>query len=95
MGTLRFMNQDILALSPDAQPMAETLYRMLWSWLACVIVTVAVSLATEAPEYASLNGLVYGCTVIPEQRGYPLVQQPIFWAAAAAVVFLWLQWLFR
>ena len=85
----------ILALSPDAQPMAETLYRMLWSWLVCVLVTVAVSLATKAPEYASLNGLVYGCTVIPEQRGYPLVQQPIFWASAAAVVFLWLQWLFR
>ncbi len=85
----------ILAFSPDAQPMAETLYRMLWSWLACVIVTVAVSLATKAPEYASLNGLVYGCTVIPEQRKYPLVQQPIFWASAAALVFLWLQWLFR
>ena len=85
----------ILALSPDAQPMAETLYRMLWSWLACVIVTVAVSFATNAPEYDSLNGLVYGCTAIPAQRRYPLVQQPIFWASAAALVFLWLQWLFR
>jgi hypothetical protein len=43
----------------------------------------------------SLNGLVYGCTAIPEQKKYPLVQQPTFWAAAAALVFLWLQWLFR
>ena len=85
----------VLALSPDAQPMGENLYRMLWSWLACVIVTVAVSFATKAPEYASLNGLVYGCTVIPEQRKYPLVQQPVFWASAAALVFIWLQWLFR
>ncbi len=85
----------ILALSPDAQPMAETLYRMLWSWLACVVVTVAVSLGTKAPVYASLSGLVYGCTEIPAQRKYPLVQQPIFWASAAALVFFWLQWLFR
>jgi SSS family solute:Na+ symporter len=85
----------ILALSPDAQPMAETLYRMLWSWLACVIVTVGVSYATKAPPAASLNGLVYGCTAIPSQTSYPLVQQPAFWASAAALVFLWLQWLFR
>ena len=85
----------ILALSPDAQPMAETLYRMLWSWLACVIVTVVVSLATKPPPYASLNGLVYGCTAFPTQRSYPLVQQPVFWASMAAFVFLWLQWIFR
>lgn len=85
----------ILALSPDAQPMAETLYRFLWSWLACVLVTVAVSFATKPPQYTSLNGLVYGCTAIPSQRTYPLVQQPIFWASAAALAFLWLQWLFR
>ena len=85
----------ILALSPDAQPMAETLYRMLWSWLACVIVTVGISLVTTPPPLESLNGLVYGCTAMPAQRRYPLVQQPVFWAAAAALVFLWLQWLFR
>ena len=85
----------ILALSPDAQPMAETLYRMLWSWLVCVVITVAVSYATAPVPYASLNGLVYGCTAIPAQGKYPLVQQPLFWAGAAAVVFLYLQWLFR
>ena len=85
----------ILALSPYAQPMAESLYRMLWSWLACVLVTVTVSLLTRPQPYDSLNGLVYGCTAIPSQARYPLVQQPVFWAGAAALVFLWLQWLFR
>ena len=84
-----------LALSPDAQPMAETLYRMLWSWLVCVIVTVSVSLVTKPRPEAELAGLVYGCTVMPDSTSYPLVQQPIFWAAAAFLVFLWLQWLFR
>lgn len=85
----------ILALSPDAQPMAETLYRMLWSWLLGVGVTVAVSYATRPAPTESLVGLVYGCTAIPSQGDYPLVQQPVFWAGAALAVFLWLQWMFR
>ncbi len=85
----------ILALSPYAQPMAESLYRMLWSWLACVVVTVVLSLLTTPAPYSTLNGLVYGCTAVPSQARYPLVQQPVFWAGAAAVVFLWLQWMFR
>src|SRR6266542_1731081 len=33
----------ILALSPQAKDMAENMYRGLWSWLVCVIVTVVVS----------------------------------------------------
>jgi SSS family solute:Na+ symporter len=85
----------ILALSPYAQPMAESLYRMLWSWLACVVVTVGVSLCTKPMAYESLSGLVYGCTDFPAQAKYPLVQRPIFWASAGALVFLWLQWMFR
>ena len=85
----------ILALSPDAQPMAETLYRMLWSWLVCVLVTVGLSLVTKPMPVGSLNGLVYGCTAVPSQGKYPLVQQPIFWAVAALFVFCWLQWMFR
>jgi SSS family solute:Na+ symporter len=85
----------ILALSPYAQPMAESLYRMLWSWLICVIVTVGISLLTRPMPYGALNGLVYGCTAMPSQDKYPLVQQPVFWAMAAAFAFLWLQWIFR
>ncbi len=85
----------LLALSPDAQPMAESLYRMLWSWLICVIVTVTISLCTRPVLYDTLNGLVYGCTALPAQKRYPLVQQPVFWAGTALLVFFWLQWLFR
>jgi len=85
----------ILALSPYAQPMAESLYRMLWSWLACMVVTVTVSLATRPIPYERLAGLVYGCTAMPERGQYPLVQRPVFWAGAAGFVFLWVQWMFR
>ncbi len=28
-----------IAMSPNAKPMAENLYRALWSWLICVAVT--------------------------------------------------------
>lgn len=85
----------ILALSRYAQPMAESLYRMLWSWLICVFVTVGISLFTKPRPHSSLAGLVYGCTEIPSEASYPLVQQPLFWACAAALTFIWLQWLFR
>ncbi len=85
----------IMALSNDAQPMAENLYRMLWSWLVCLIVTIGVSLFTRPAPAEELAGLVYGYTADPEQKKYPLVQQPVFWAVSAALVFLWLQWLFR
>ncbi len=85
----------VLALSADAQPMAETLYRMLWSWLACVIVTVGVSVVTRPKPVEELAGLVYGCTALPGGGSYPLVQRPVFWAGAAFLVFLWLQWMFR
>lgn len=84
-----------IALSPDAKPMAENLYRMLWSWLLCVGVTVIVSLMTRPIAESQLAGLVYGCTKLPEQKSYPLVQRPGFWAAVAFAVFLWLQWVFR
>jgi SSS family solute:Na+ symporter len=84
-----------LALSNDAQPLAESLYRMLWSWLICVIVTVTVSMVTRPMPYESLGGLVYGCSALPQAKKYPLVQRPAFWAVASLFVFFWLQWMFR
>jgi Na+/proline symporter len=53
----------IIALSPDAKDMAENMYRALWSWLVCVIVTVVVSLVTRPKSAAELEGLVYGAGV--------------------------------
>ncbi len=84
-----------IALSASAKPMAENLYRMLWSWLICVAVTVAVSLLTKPRPETELQGLVYGCTALPQQKHYPLVFRPVFWAGAVLFVFFYLQWLFR
>jgi len=78
----------ILALSPNAKDMAENMYRALWSWLVCVIVTVTVSMMTKPLPETQLEGLVYGCTKIPSEAAVPLLQRPAFWAIVIAVGFV-------
>jgi SSS family solute:Na+ symporter len=83
-----------VALSSDARDMAENMYRALWSFLICVAVTLAVSLLTKPRPRAELVGLVRGCTELPTEKSYPLVQRPIFWAAVVGVVFVILNLIF-
>ena len=83
-----------IALSADAQPMAENLYRALWSWLICVFVTVVVSYMTVPKTTAELSGLVYGATPIPDDGATTIWQKPVFWAVVVAVVFLALNAMF-
>jgi SSS family solute:Na+ symporter len=83
-----------IALSPDAQPQAENMFRALWSWLICVGVTVAVSMVTKPKTDAELSGLVYGATVIPDDGAKTLFQKPIFWASVVAVLFIALNIIF-
>lgn len=84
----------IIALSPDARPMADNLYRALWAWLICVIVTIAVSLFTTPKKPEDLTNLVYGYTSIPREDKVPLYHRPVFWAVGVAVFFAVLQWIF-
>ena len=77
-----------VALSPNARDMAENMYRALWSWIVCVIVTVVVSLVTAPKPDKELVGLVYGVTEIPQEGDMALWQRPIFWAVVVAVVFV-------
>jgi SSS family solute:Na+ symporter len=83
-----------VAMSPDAKPMAENMFRALWSWIICVVVTVIVSYMTTPKSESELNGLVYGATVIPDDGATTLWQKPIFWAGIVAVVFVGLNILF-
>jgi SSS family solute:Na+ symporter len=78
----------IVALSSNAKDMAENMYRGLWSWIICVLVTVIVSYMTKPLPESQLTGLVYGCTEIPSEGDAPLWQRPIFWAIVVAVVFV-------
>jgi SSS family solute:Na+ symporter len=83
-----------IALSPYAKDMAENMYRGLWSWIICVVVTVVVSLATRPKPDSELAGLVYGATVIPGEGHLPMYKRPIFWAVIVAVVFAMLNIIF-
>ncbi|HUI43806.1 MAG TPA: sodium:solute symporter family protein [Terriglobia bacterium] len=84
----------VVALSSDAKPMAENMYRALWSWLICVGVTIVVSYLTKPRPAEALKGLVYGETELPSEGHLPLVKRPIFWAGVALVLFLVLQYIF-
>ncbi len=83
-----------VALSPAAKPMAEDMYRALWAWLICVVVTVMVSMAGKPKPDSELVGLVYGATEIPRETGLAIYRKPFFWAAVVLAVFLILQVIF-
>jgi SSS family solute:Na+ symporter len=83
-----------IALSPEAKPMAENMFRALWSGLICVSVTFVVSMLTQPRPESELVGLVYGCTDVPSEGDLPLYKRPIFWAGVVAAVFVVLQIIF-
>ena len=83
-----------IAFSSHAKAMAEDMFRGLWSWIVCVVVTVVVSLATRPKPASELIGLVYGYTDVPSDGDLPLVKRPIFWAAVVAVGFIILNIIF-
>ena len=83
-----------IALSSHAKPMAENLYRFIWSWLVCAVVTVLISLVTKPKPDAELQGLVYGLSPLPLEPVVPFYRRPIFGAAIVAAVFICLTLIF-
>ena len=77
-----------IALSANAKAMAENMYRALWSWVICVIVTVVVSYLTAPRPIQELEGLVYGATVLPKESAVPLYYRPAFWAVIVSIGFV-------
>ncbi|HEY4759818.1 MAG TPA: sodium/solute symporter, partial [Thermoguttaceae bacterium] len=77
-----------VALSKNAKPMAENMYRGLWCWIVCVAVTIVVSMLTTPKKEEELDGLVYGCTKIPSEGAVPLIKRPKFWAVIVALFFV-------
>ena len=83
-----------VAMSPNAKDMAENMFRALWSWLLCLVVTVVVSLLTKPKPESELTNLVFGCTVLPSEGHLPVWQRPIFWAGVVAAAFIALNIIF-
>jgi SSS family solute:Na+ symporter len=76
-----------VALSPDARPMAENLYRALWAFLITVIVIFVVSMVTKARPVAELEGLVYGATPLPKEPPVPLYKNEWAWGVLVVILF--------
>jgi SSS family solute:Na+ symporter len=83
-----------VALSPQAQDQAQNMFRALWCWLICVIVTVVVSYMTKPKPDSELTNVVYGLTPIPKTQHVSWIQSPLFWGAVVAIVFVILQIIF-
>jgi SSS family solute:Na+ symporter len=77
----------IIALSDKATVMAQNMYRALWCWIICVVVTVVVSLMTKPKKDEELTGLVYGCTKVPSESYVSIIHRPMFWAVIVIIVF--------
>jgi SSS family solute:Na+ symporter len=67
--------------------MAADLYRALWAFSSCAVVTVVVSYCTTAKPLSELAGLVYGASTLPLQEPVPLLKNHWFWAAIVITVF--------
>ena len=76
-----------VALSPDAKPMAENLYRALWAFLTSIIIIFVVSLFTKPRPVAELDGLVYGATILPKEEPVPFYKNVGLWAVLAVIIF--------
>ncbi|MGB8261581.1 MAG: sodium/solute symporter [Terracidiphilus sp.] len=83
-----------VALSPDAKPMAENVFRAWWAFCFAAIVIVVVSLLTKPRPVAELDGLVYGATKLPREEPVPFYKNEYAWAVLVVVIFAALNILF-
>jgi SSS family solute:Na+ symporter len=83
-----------VALSADAKPMAENVYRAWWAFCFAAIVNVLVSLLTKPRPVEELDGLVYGATVLPKEEPVPFYQRETTWGVIVVILFAVLNILF-
>jgi SSS family solute:Na+ symporter len=88
-GALRY-----LAFGTQPKDLAQDMYRALWSWIVCVVVTILVSVMTRPKPETELAGLVYGFTELPSEGDLALYQRPVFWACVVGAVFVVLNIIF-
>lgn len=87
-------NLAYVALSNDAKPMAENVFRALWAFIFTAVVVIIVSLLTKPRPVAELNGLVYGATKLPTEEAVPFYEKEWTWAIVVIIIFAILNILF-
>ena len=84
----------VVALSADAKPMAENVFRAWWAFAFSAIVIIVVSLLSKPRTVAELEGLVYGATKLPKEAPVKWFQSEYTWALIVVVLFAVLNILF-
>jgi len=56
--------------------MAQNFWMAIFAWSACFLITVVVSMATDAKHPKHLEGLVFGLTKMPRDEGEPWHRRP-------------------
>jgi SSS family solute:Na+ symporter len=83
-----------VAFTADAKDMAENVFRSMWTLIANLVVTLAVTLVTKPKPEKELEGLVYGLTSIPSVEKVPMLHRPVVWASVLGVAFVILNVIF-
>src|SRR5262249_60283211 len=68
--------------------MAQNCWIANFGWLACFVVTLAVSAMTRPRPDAELSGLVYGLTEMPKDEGKTWYERPLPLACVVGAVLL-------
>ena len=58
-------------------PMAQNFWISIMAWTACMVITIAVSLATSPRPERELDGLVYGLTRLVHDEGVSWYKRPV------------------
>jgi SSS family solute:Na+ symporter len=66
--------------------MAQNFWGAIWAFTSCLVLTVAISLATRAPAVEDLRGLVYGLTAMPEHGHEPWHRRPLVLATGVLAI---------
>jgi solute:Na+ symporter, SSS family len=85
----------ITTLHTFPSTMAQNFWIAIFAWSTCFLVTIVVSLATQAKPESELHGLVYGLTKIPHEGGVPWYKRPVPLAFIVGAVLILLNVTFR
>lgn len=68
--------------------MAQDFWIAIWSWVACFVITIAVSSFTRPRAVRELHGLVYGVAPIPHPKSAVWYQRPVPLAVIVGAVLI-------
>ena len=75
--------------------MAQNFWIAIFSWVACFVVTIVVSMITKPAPASSLTGLVYGKAGLPKDHSNNWYNRPIPLAIIVAIALVILNLMFR